>query len=193
MTDLVLLPAACYPVYPWVASAGKLPSGGRLVDVLCYCFRHEPSADPARMQAFRQRENVCIGAAEDVAAWHQSWIDRGLELLDSDRALGNRRGGQRRVLRPQRQDARGEPARAGPQARARLPDQSRSQPDGDHVHQLPPGSLRLGLRHRHRPTGALPIPPALALGSSASRSRSCGRTGSNSTSGPTRSAAASVV
>jgi seryl-tRNA synthetase len=83
MTDLVLLPAACYPVYPWVASAGKLPSGGRLVDVLCYCFRHEPSTDPARMQAFRQRENVCIGEAEDVAAWHHSWIDRGLALLDS--------------------------------------------------------------------------------------------------------------
>jgi seryl-tRNA synthetase len=83
MTDLVLLPAACYPVYPWVASSGPLPRSGRLVDVLCYCFRHEPSDDPARMQAFRQRENVRIGAAHDVAEWHQSWITRGLKLLES--------------------------------------------------------------------------------------------------------------
>jgi hypothetical protein len=83
MTDLVLLPAACYPVYPWVASAGRLPSDGRLVDVLCYCFRHEPSGDPARMQAFRQRENVRIGPAEDVEAWHESWIARGLDVLAS--------------------------------------------------------------------------------------------------------------
>jgi seryl-tRNA synthetase len=83
MTDLVLLPAACYPVYPWVASSGRLPRGGRLVDVLCYCFRHEPSGDPARMQAFRQREHVCLGPADDVAAWHRSWIDRGLDVLAS--------------------------------------------------------------------------------------------------------------
>src|SRR6202158_3977406 len=31
--DLVLSPAACYPVYPLVASRGRLPSGGLLFDV----------------------------------------------------------------------------------------------------------------------------------------------------------------
>jgi seryl-tRNA synthetase len=83
MTALSLLPAACYPVYPWVASHGTLPEGGRLVDICCYCFRNEPSQDPARMQAFRQRENVRIGSADDVAAWHADWIERGGEILAS--------------------------------------------------------------------------------------------------------------
>ena len=40
---VVLTPAACYPVYPVLA--GTLPAGGRLVDVMSYCFRHEPSDD----------------------------------------------------------------------------------------------------------------------------------------------------
>jgi seryl-tRNA synthetase len=83
MTAVTLLPAACYPVYPWVAGAGQLPDGGRLVDVCCYCFRHEPSHDPARMQSFRQRENVRIGTPEEVAAWHRDWIGRGTEILGS--------------------------------------------------------------------------------------------------------------
>ncbi|MFI5238296.1 MAG: hypothetical protein ACHQQP_00675, partial [Gemmatimonadales bacterium] len=50
-TDLVLTPAACYPVYPM--ASGQLPANGRLFDVQSYCFRHEPSIDPARMQIFR--------------------------------------------------------------------------------------------------------------------------------------------
>ena len=41
-TDVVLTPAACYPVYPDCSRAGS-PSGGRLFDVMSYCFRHEPS------------------------------------------------------------------------------------------------------------------------------------------------------
>ena len=28
MTDLVLTPAACYPVYPAIAARGALPAGG---------------------------------------------------------------------------------------------------------------------------------------------------------------------
>ena len=55
-TDLVLLPAACYPVYPTLT--GELPDGGRLFDVLGTCFRHEPSDDPARMQSFHQHEQT---------------------------------------------------------------------------------------------------------------------------------------
>jgi seryl-tRNA synthetase len=82
-TEVALLPAACYPVYPWVAAAGQLPAGGRLVDVCCYCFRNEPSHDPARMQSFRQRENVRIGTPDEVAAWHREWAERGAAVLDS--------------------------------------------------------------------------------------------------------------
>jgi seryl-tRNA synthetase len=83
MTDVSLVPAACYPVYPWVAAAGPLGAEGRLVDICCYCFRNEPSDDPARMQSFRQREHVRIDRAEVVAAWHRDWIARGGEILAS--------------------------------------------------------------------------------------------------------------
>jgi seryl-tRNA synthetase len=82
-TAVALVPAACYPVYPWVAASGPLPEEGRLVDICCYCFRHEPSDDPARMQSFRQREQVRIGAAPVVAHWHAAWVERGGELLAS--------------------------------------------------------------------------------------------------------------
>ena len=82
-SESMLVPAACYPAYPWVAASGPLPSGGRLIDIECYCFRHEPSIDPARMQAFRQRENVRIGSEGEVSQWHGSWIRRGTSILSS--------------------------------------------------------------------------------------------------------------
>jgi seryl-tRNA synthetase len=82
MTDLVLVPAACYPVYPAVAKRGPLPPGGLVVDAgPAYVFRHEPSGDPARMQMFHQREMVRVGEPATVAAWRDTWRDRALALL----------------------------------------------------------------------------------------------------------------
>lgn len=82
MTDLVLTPAACYPVYPAVAARGALPAGGITVDAGgSYVFRHEPSGDPARLQMFHQREIVRIGEPDTVAAWRDMWRDRSVELL----------------------------------------------------------------------------------------------------------------
>jgi seryl-tRNA synthetase len=75
LTDLVLTPAACYPVYPMLK--GDLPPEGRLMDVCSYCFRREPSFDPARMQLFRMREYVRIGRPEDVREWRERWLERG--------------------------------------------------------------------------------------------------------------------
>jgi seryl-tRNA synthetase len=84
MTDLVLTPAACYPVYPAIAARGPLAAGGITVDAGgSYVFRHEPSGDPARLQMFHQREIVRIGEPETVAAWRDAWRDRSLELLRS--------------------------------------------------------------------------------------------------------------
>jgi seryl-tRNA synthetase len=86
MTDLVLTPAACYPVYPAVAARGALRAGGITVDAGgSYVFRHEPSGDPARLQMFHQREIVRIGEPDTVAAWRDAWRDRSVELL---RAVG---------------------------------------------------------------------------------------------------------
>lgn len=82
MTDLVLTPAACYPVYPAIAARGPLGAGGITVDAGgSYVFRHEPSGDPARLQMFHQREIVRIGEPETVAAWRDAWRDRSVQLL----------------------------------------------------------------------------------------------------------------
>jgi seryl-tRNA synthetase len=83
MTDLALTAAACYPVY--AGCTGTLPSAGRLIDLSSYCFRHEPSSDPARLQAFRMREHVRLGHPDAVLDWRAGWIERGASVL---RALG---------------------------------------------------------------------------------------------------------
>jgi seryl-tRNA synthetase len=85
-TDLMLLPAACYPVYPVVAAQGPLPPGGAFLDIgAAWVFRHEPSHDPARRQIFRMHELVRIGDADTVATWRSVWAQRAVELL---RGLG---------------------------------------------------------------------------------------------------------
>jgi seryl-tRNA synthetase len=71
---LVLTPAACYPLYPMLA--GTLPPSGRLVDVMSYCFRHEPSEDAGRMQMFRMHEQVRAGDPQTVTGWRDSWVPR---------------------------------------------------------------------------------------------------------------------
>ena len=82
MTDLVLVPAACYPVYPAIAARGPLRAGGTTIDAGgAYVFRREPSGDPARLQMFHQREMVRIGEPEAVAAWRDMWRDRALDVL----------------------------------------------------------------------------------------------------------------
>jgi seryl-tRNA synthetase len=82
-TEVVMTPAACYPIYPTIARRGTLPAEGALVDVLSYCFRHEPSLDPARMQLFRMREYVRVGTPEQVMAFRESWLMRGRSLMES--------------------------------------------------------------------------------------------------------------
>jgi seryl-tRNA synthetase len=75
-SEIVLTPAACYPLYPIVAARGPLPDDGMLVDVASYCFRHEPSVEPTRQQMFRMREYVRLGTPEQVMAFRQAWLDK---------------------------------------------------------------------------------------------------------------------
>ncbi len=85
-TELTLMPAACYPVYPAIAARGRLAPGGAFVDAGgAWVFRHEPSHDPARRQIFHQHELVRIGEPGTVLGWRDEWAQRGLDLL---RALG---------------------------------------------------------------------------------------------------------
>lgn len=81
-TDLVLSPAACYPVYPLAASRGPVPASGLLFDVASYCFRREATHEPGRFQSFQMREYVCIGTPARVLDFRQRWIARGKEMAD---------------------------------------------------------------------------------------------------------------
>jgi len=75
-TELVLAPAACYPVYPMAAARGPLPNDGLLFDVACYCFRREVTPELNRLQAFRMREYVCLGTANQVLDFRATWMSR---------------------------------------------------------------------------------------------------------------------
>ena len=82
-TQVVLVPAACYPAYPAIALRGPLPPGGMTLDLGgCYVYRNEPSQDPARMQAFHQREMVRIGKEEEVLAWRETWMKRATDIFE---------------------------------------------------------------------------------------------------------------
>ncbi|BCH64004.1 amino acid--[acyl-carrier-protein] ligase [Agrobacterium vitis] len=81
-TDIVLTPAACYPLYPTIAKRGPIAASGALFDLQSYCFRHEPSNDPARQQLFRMREYVCMGSESHVTDFRQTWMDRGLKMME---------------------------------------------------------------------------------------------------------------
>jgi seryl-tRNA synthetase len=75
-SDLVLSPAACYPVYPIVATRGRLPQGGLQFDIEADVFRHEPSRSLDRLQSFRMREFVRIGSPEEIVAFRERWMQK---------------------------------------------------------------------------------------------------------------------
>jgi len=80
--DLVLAPAACYPVYPIAAARGPAPEAGYVFDVAADCFRREPSTDIDRFQTFRMREYVRVGTQAQIQAFREVWIDRAKSLAD---------------------------------------------------------------------------------------------------------------
>jgi seryl-tRNA synthetase len=81
--DVVLSPAACYPVYPIAAQQGAIGPAGRLFDVACDCFRHEPSRYLDRLQSFRMREYVCIGAPDIVNRFGERWIPKAKRFAEN--------------------------------------------------------------------------------------------------------------
>lgn len=80
MSEVVLAPAACYPVYPTMT--GTLPEKGKLVTLTGWAFRHEPSDEPTRMQSFRVRELIRFGTPDMCLAWRDEWHVRGQALLE---------------------------------------------------------------------------------------------------------------
>jgi seryl-tRNA synthetase len=81
ITESMLTPAACYPVYP--IFSGLLRPGGRLVTTMNWVYRHEPSAEPTRLQSFRMREFIRVATTDEVVEWRNTWLERGLALLRS--------------------------------------------------------------------------------------------------------------
>jgi len=79
-SELVLAPAACYPIYPLAAARGPTPPQGLVFDVAGDCFRREPSRDIDRLQSFRMREFVAIGAPSNIMDFREHWIARAPEI-----------------------------------------------------------------------------------------------------------------
>ena len=145
ITDVTLNPAACYPVYP--SFAGTVPAEGRLVTMLNWVFRNEPSIEPTRMQAFRVREFVRCGTPDQVVQWRDMWLQRGLKLLGelglpaasdvaSDPFFG--KGGKMLAASQREQKLKFE---------VLVPVISKDKPDRVLLVQLPRGPLRRGVRH----------------------------------------------
>lgn len=71
--EVSLCTAGCQNVYP-VLTGTPLPEEGIRCEVSSFCFRHEPSLDPGRMQSFRQHEFVFVGSPEDALRHRDAWI-----------------------------------------------------------------------------------------------------------------------
>jgi seryl-tRNA synthetase len=76
---VTLCPAICHPLYPTLK--GAMPEGGRRYEVSGWCFRHEPSVDPARMLAFRQHDLVYVGGADEAREHRDRWLQLGVDVL----------------------------------------------------------------------------------------------------------------
>ena len=145
ITETMLTPAACYPVYPLFS--GLLREGGRLITLagLGLPPRAFARADAAagvpgpRVRAGRHARRSA-GLAQHVAG------ARARSAAHA-RTAGAQRCRQRPVLRPRRQDHGGEPARAGPEVRDPGAGDLRDQADRDLFVQLAPGPFQRHVRH----------------------------------------------
>jgi seryl-tRNA synthetase len=81
-TDLVLTPAACYPLYPLAEARGRVPAGALKFDVASYCFRRESTHEIDRLKAFRMREFVCMGSPQQALDFRTRWLERSQGITD---------------------------------------------------------------------------------------------------------------
>jgi seryl-tRNA synthetase len=74
ISDLVLLPAACYPVYATLA--GSTMDSPAKFAVEAPCFRQEASSEVGRLRSFRMAELVTAAAEDYCVRWRGEWLDR---------------------------------------------------------------------------------------------------------------------
>lgn len=78
-TDVVLIPAMCYHVYP--SLAGQCIAGPIAFDLSGYCYRHESTDELGRLRAYRVRERVFLAAADAALAWRDEQLRRAGAFL----------------------------------------------------------------------------------------------------------------
>jgi seryl-tRNA synthetase len=81
ISDLVLLPAACYPVYDTLT--GQALAGPRRFAVEATCFRQEATSETGRLRSFRMVELVTAATEEFCVGWRAYWLDRVSTWLGS--------------------------------------------------------------------------------------------------------------
>lgn len=80
ITDLVLLPAACYPVYATLT--GQDLAAPVRYSVEAQCFRQEATAEPGRLRSFRMAELVTAGTPAHCQEWREHWLQRVADWLE---------------------------------------------------------------------------------------------------------------
>ncbi|KIQ65238.1 aminoacyl-tRNA synthetase [Kitasatospora griseola] len=81
VSDLVLLPAACYPVYATLTGQ-DLRHPARF-SVEAQCFRQEATAEPGRLRTFRMAELVTAGTPAHCLDWREHWLQRVADWLET--------------------------------------------------------------------------------------------------------------
>lgn len=80
VSDVVIVPATCYSLYPLVADSGSVPAG-KTYSVMGNCFRAEASTELGRFRSFRMREFVRFGDIDDTTAWRDRRADVAIEMF----------------------------------------------------------------------------------------------------------------
>ena len=81
ISDLVLLPAVCYPVYE--SLAGQHLAGPAKYLVEGRCFRHEVTSETGRLRSFRVIDMVTAGDPEHCAGWRDRRLEQAADWLAS--------------------------------------------------------------------------------------------------------------
>ncbi|MFD8593569.1 hypothetical protein ACFV1L_01040 [Kitasatospora sp. NPDC059646] len=82
VSDLVLLPAACYPVYATLTGRDLGEHPARF-SVEAQCFRQEATAEAGRLRSFRMAELVTAGTPEHCLGWREGWLRRVADWLET--------------------------------------------------------------------------------------------------------------
>lgn len=78
-SDVVVLPATCFGLYPLVA--GTKVEAGSTYFVSGSCFRAEASTEIGRFRSFRMHEFVYFGSTDECEAWRDRRADVAIDIF----------------------------------------------------------------------------------------------------------------